>query len=133
MANTIGKFRKATATEKQAWLDAPMPGEPSLTLNLYPLRGYIAYNQMELAVEKTSDGLFEVHAPDGRHFSPYVLHTMLCADMSDLRERLSVYDLEACNEGCGSGSRGEHWVLRTKWPEFRNCRIFMLTPITPEL
>ena len=106
MANTIGKFRKATATEKQAWLDAPMPGEPSLTLNLYPLCGYIAYNQMELAVEKTSDGRFEVHAPDGRHFSPYVLHTMLCADMSDLRERLSVYDLEACSEECGSGSSG---------------------------
>ena len=43
-AITIGESRKATKTKKQVWEDAP--------LNLYPLRGFIAYNEIELAVEK---------------------------------------------------------------------------------
>jgi hypothetical protein len=44
MASVIGKFRKATEKEKQAWKDEK--------LNLYPLRGFIIYNNLELAVEK---------------------------------------------------------------------------------
>lgn len=92
MARTIGKLRKATEKEKQAWKDDK--------LNLHPLRGFITYNNLELAVEKTSGGLLKIHAPDGQHFSPDLLHTMYCDDMDDLRDRLRASDLEACSEEC---------------------------------
>ena len=92
MASVIGKFRKATEKEKQAWKDEK--------LNLYPLRGFIIYNNLELAVEKTSGGFLKVHAPDGQHFSPDLLHTILCDDMDDLRDWLSHSGLERCGEEC---------------------------------
>jgi hypothetical protein len=100
MANTIGKFRKGTKAEMKAWENAPMLGEPGMKLNLYPLHGLIVYNNIELAVEKTGDGIYEVHAPDGQHFTPDVLHTMLCDTVKDLRDRLRYSDLEPCNEEC---------------------------------
>lgn len=90
MARTIGKFRKATKKEQQAWKDE----------KLYPLRGFITYKNLELAVEKTSGGLLKVHAPDGQHFFPHLLHTMFCDDMDDLRDQLRASDLEACSEEC---------------------------------
>lgn len=102
MKNTIGKFRNATATEKKAWASARMPGIPSLNLNLYPLHGYITYNAIELAVEKTDDGYLEVHAPDGQHFTPDLLHTLLCDGMKDMRDRLYYSDLEVCGEECAA-------------------------------
>jgi hypothetical protein len=94
MASTIGKFRKATETEKQAWEDG------KLKKILCPLRGFIIFNTLELAVEKASGGFLKVHAPDGQHFSPDLLHTMLCDDMDDLRDWLSHSDLEVCSEEC---------------------------------
>jgi hypothetical protein len=92
MACIIGKFRKATKKEKKAWEDEK--------LKFYPLRGFIAYNEIEMAVENTRHGLLEVHAPDGKHFSPDQLHTMLADGIDHLRERLRAYDLEACSEEC---------------------------------
>jgi|SRR5277367_3888848 len=99
MANSIGKYRKATEAEQHAWGTEPMPDHPNLKANLYELRGFITCNGMELAVEKTGDGAFEVHAPPERHFAEG-LHTLLCDDMPDLRERLRSYDLEPCGEEC---------------------------------
>ena len=95
-----GTYRKATAAEQTAWANAPMPSDPTLRLNLYELRGYLQVGGTELPVEKTTDGLWEVHAPDGQHFAPDGLHTVLGDGLSDLEQRLESMDLECCSEEC---------------------------------
>jgi hypothetical protein len=75
-------------------------GNPGLKLKVYPLRGFITYNDIELTVEKTRDGFLEVRAPYGKHLSPDILHTLVCDGMSDMRDRLRYSGLEACSEEC---------------------------------
>jgi hypothetical protein len=41
-------------------------------------------------------------APDGHHFEggSEVLHTLLCDDLRDVRDRASYYDVRPCDEKC---------------------------------
>jgi hypothetical protein len=88
------------SASRSAWRPLAISSERACSVR-YPLRGFVTYKEIELAVEKTSEGYLEVHAPDGQNFSPDTLRTMVCDGMAELRERLSVNDLEACSEECG--------------------------------
>lgn len=86
------KERRATVLEKQQY-DARQP--------VYPLWGFIKVDGQECPIEYTGEGPgnpnYEVMAPDGRHFVDGPLHSMLCADLKDLRERVSHAQLESCH------------------------------------
>lgn len=70
---------------------------------LYPLYGYIKCDGIDCVVEilNQEDNKYEVHAPNGWHFVPDYLHTMLAVDLADLRERVSNNGLVECDDDCG--------------------------------
>lgn len=76
---------------------------------LYPLYGWVTVNGHRCAVEdlrkswSKDDPQFEVIAPAGHHFTEYpgascndALHTLLCMNLADVRERAELHQVEKC-------------------------------------
>jgi hypothetical protein len=88
-----GMIRKATEEERMGY-----EGQ-------YPLYGYVKHGGLQLVIEDLrcwpkQDPQYEVMAPDGFHFSTDRLHSLLCIDMKDIRDRLNGEELESCTEEC---------------------------------
>lgn len=88
-------YRKATPEEKVAYQNAPRH-------NVYPLAGWIKVGDHLCAVEDLSEWprgnpQYEIIAPEGMHFCDGdTLHTLLCTDQKDVRERAAMADVEKC-------------------------------------
>lgn len=48
----------------------------------------------------SDDPKYEIIAPEGFHFDEDSLHTMLCFDLADARDRSDFVELVKCNDHC---------------------------------
>lgn len=88
------KIRKPTAEEFAK----------DIKFRVYPLHGYVRHRSgMELEVEFVGDTenqiKYKVISPDGYHFYPDGLHTLLCSNQKDVFSRIN-QDLVQCGEDC---------------------------------
>lgn len=93
MKNKMISVRKADEKEKSKYY------------GVYPLYGFIKSGDFDIAIEdlrswSKPNPQYEVIAPEGYHFFPDGTHTLLCHDMKDIKERVSVNDLELCDNKC---------------------------------
>ncbi len=91
-----GKVRKATAEE--------MANYSALGTNLYPLSHYVMVDGMLCPVERLgssheNDPKYEIMIPNGYHVKYESLHTLLCYDLADVRDRAQC-TLSQCNADC---------------------------------
>lgn len=90
--------RRATAQEVAAYA-ASMPRP------LYPLSHWVTMGGIVCAVERLAsyhpdDPRYEVIAPRGHHFTEDSLHTLLCYDLADLRDRTWGMGVVPCGASC---------------------------------
>jgi hypothetical protein len=87
--------RKATRDEQDAYADR------------YPLRptlwGYATYNGHTYEIDRDGKAEYEVNPPDGMHFiecndthCDACLHSLVCFDLADVRDRIPHYPLATC-------------------------------------
>ena len=91
-----GNVRKATAEE--------IANYSALGINLYPLSHYVMLDEMLCPVERLgssyeSDPKYEIMLPAGYHVENECLHTLLCYDLADVRDRAQC-TLSKCNADC---------------------------------
>lgn len=88
-------YRKATIEEKRKYREQkPRP--------VYPLAGFLKVGGVELIVEDLREWpidnpQYEILAPKGKHFLPDVLHSLLCDNLRDVRERIAFVDIADCD------------------------------------
>lgn len=93
MAKNTPKVIKATAQEKE---------EYKATGPLYPLYGFVKVGDTECDIEDLrcwpkGDPQYEVMVPKGMIFQPEELHSMLCFDMQDIRDRACIAEVKPCS------------------------------------
>lgn len=89
-------LRRASDAEKAEYLQ----GSP-----VYPLSHWVDIGGVRCAVERLSsyhrdDPQYEIVLPEGYHDAYECLHTLLCFDLKDVRERAGYVRLTACSEHC---------------------------------
>lgn len=91
-----GKVRKATATE--------IANYSAVGGNLYPLSHYVVVDGVTCPVERLfgneCDPKYEIMLPTGYHAMYENLHTLLCYDLEDVRERALCATLTKCDANC---------------------------------
>jgi len=81
--------------------------------HLYPLYGFAKIGEHDCYIEDLRDNRerdeprYEVLAPEGHIFVSDGLHSMLCLDLKDLRDRVAYNTLEQCD--CSSGGCDKYW------------------------
>lgn len=91
-----GKVTKATAAEI---------AEYAKTDALYPLSHWVIVDGVRCAVERLAssydnDPKYEIMLPSGFHDMYENLHTLLCYDLADVRERAECVTLSKCEARC---------------------------------
>lgn len=91
-----GRVTKATAAEIT---------EYAKTDALYPLSHWVIVDGARCAVERITSGRegdpkYEIILPDGHHDLYDNIHTLLCFDLADVRERAECCQLTKCNADC---------------------------------
>ena len=91
-----GKVTKATAAEIADY---------AKTNALYPLSHWVIVDNVRCAVERITSGhagdpKYEIMLPDGHHDLCDNIHTLLCFDIADVRERAEWCQLTKCNADC---------------------------------
>jgi hypothetical protein len=91
-----GKVRKATAEE--------IANYSALGGNLYPLSHYVMVDGMLCPVERLGshhdgDPKYEIMLPAGYHARYECVHTLLCYDLADVRDRAQCL-LSRCDADC---------------------------------
>lgn len=91
-----GKVTKATAAEIADY---------AKTDALYPLSHWVIVDGVRCAVERlassyASDPKYEIMLPSGFHDIYEGLHTLLCYDLADVRERAQCVMLSNCGPHC---------------------------------
>jgi hypothetical protein len=82
------QIRKAMRVEQEAY---------SNESHVYPLYGFVTFAGQTMAIEQLGSGdeyKYEVMVPKGMIFVPDGVHTLLCKNLADVRERVSDNDLE---------------------------------------
>ena len=92
----VRKIRKASKTEADRFRE--------LIDGTHPLEYIAETDAGEIMIEGLHEGpgepQYEAMAPNGRHFDAEEVHSLICISLKDVRERLSVNDLEKCNANC---------------------------------
>jgi hypothetical protein len=93
----MARARRANPNEQKAYYEiVPKP--------LYPLYGFVKVGGHLCYVEYLGEGSgnpnYEVMAPNGSHFAPDRIHTLLCETLADLDDATSGITIEPCTEDC---------------------------------
>jgi len=91
-----GKVVKATSAEIEEYAQGN---------TLYPLSQWVIVDGRRCALERITSShegnpKYEIMLPDGYHDLYDNVHSLLCFDMADVRDRASYCTLTPCNDDC---------------------------------